>query len=108
MGCPLPTFIVLTATYGELYPGSSQVPICLRNLSANPIVIPTKVVVGEVTLANQVLPVVLLMGTSGESASGSQKDLILEELNLQGLKEWPKEEQGQFRKLLVKWEHLFA
>ena len=38
----LPTSVVLTAMYGELYPGSFQVPICLRNLSAHPIMIPPK------------------------------------------------------------------
>ena len=48
------------------------------------------------------------MGASGESAYGPQKDWILEELNLQGLEERPKEEQNQAKKLLVKWEHLFA
>ena len=83
-------------------------PIGLRNLGACPIVLPTKVVVGKVALANQVPPVVLPMGTLGESTSGPQKDWILEELNLQGLEEWPKEEQEQARKLLVRWEHLFA
>ena len=83
-------------------------PVCLRNLSAHPIVIPAKVVIGKVTPANQVLPVILPMGTLGESAHGPWKDWILEELNLQALEEWPKEEQDQARKLLVKWGHLFA
>ena len=32
----------------------------------------------------------------------------MEDLNLQGLKEWPKEEKDWARKLLVKLEHLFA
>ena len=84
-------------------------PICLRNLSAHPIVIPAKVVIGKVTLANQVPLVVLLMWTSGESTHGPQKDLILGKLNLlQGLQEWPQEEQEQARKLLIRWEHLFV
>ena len=65
--CEAPT------TYGELYPGSSRVPICLRNLSAHPFVILTKVVVVKVTLANQVPLVVLQMGTSGDSTCGPQK-----------------------------------
>ena len=73
-----------------------------------PIVIPAKVVVGKVTLANQVPLMVLPMGTFGESTHGPWKDWVLEELNLQGLEEWPKKEQDQARKLLVKWEHLFA
>ena len=50
----------------------------------------------------------LLIGTLRESTCVPQKGWILEELNLQGLEEWTKEEQDQARKLLVKWEHLFA
>ena len=64
----LPASMVPTATKGELYPGSSQVPICPRNLSAHPIIIPTKVVVGEVAQANKLLLVVLPMETLGKSA----------------------------------------
>ena len=45
----LSAFIVLTATYGELHQGSSWVPVYLRNLSAHPIVIPTKVIINKVT-----------------------------------------------------------
>ena len=100
--------MVLTATYRELHPGFSQVPICLRNLSVHPIVIPTKVVVGRVTPANQVPPVVLPTEAPRGSTHGPQKDWILEHLNLQCLENWPKEENDQARKLLVKWEHLFA
>ena len=54
------------------------------------------------------MPPVVLMGTSGKTTHGPKKDWILEELNFQDLKEWPKEEEKQARKLLVKWEHLFA
>ena len=64
--------------------------------------------VGKVALANWVPPVVLPMDTSGESTCGLWEDWILEEFNPQGLEEWSKEEQDQARKLLVKWEHLFA
>ena len=44
----------------------------------------------------------------GESTCDPWKDWILGELNLQGLGEWPKEVQDWAKKLLVKWEHLFA
>ena len=100
--------MVPTATYGKLHPGSFQVPICLRNLSAHPIVVPTKEIVGKVALANQVLPVVLLMETFRESACCPWKEWILQKLNLQGLEEWPEVEQEQARELLLEWEHLFA
>ena len=62
-------------------------PICLRNLSAHPIEVPTKVFVGKVAQANQVLPVALSLEASGETAHNPQKDWILEDLNLQGIEE---------------------
>ena len=65
-------------------------------------------VVGKVTLTNRVPPVVLPMGTPERPTHRPRKDWILEELNLQSLEEWPKEEQEQAKKLLVKQEHLFA
>ena len=70
--------------------------------------VPTKAIVGKVTLAKEVLPVVLLMETLGSSACSPQKGWILEELNLQALEEWPEAEQQQARQLLLKWEYLFA
>ena len=92
----LPTAVVLTVIYGELHLGSSQVPICLCNLSAHSIEIPTRTVVGQVVPANQILLVVLLTGTSEQT------------LDLQGLREWPDLEQEQAWELLLKWEHLFT
>ena len=100
----MPTSIVPITIYGELHQGSSQVPICLRNWSAKPMVIPIKVVVDKVALANQWFS----QWEPQESTHVPHKDWIPEELNLQGREEWLKEEQDQARKLLVKWEHLFA
>ena len=64
-GVQLPTSVVPTVTYGELYLGSSWVPIYLWNVSTHPVEIPAKAVVGQVMPDNQVLPVVLLEGTLG-------------------------------------------
>ena len=109
MPCPqLPTAVVPTVTYVELHLGSSWVSICLCNLSAHSIEIPTRTVVDQVVPANQVPPVVLPTGNSEESNSNPQKEWILEALDLQGLGEWPKPEQEQANELLFKWEHLFA
>ena len=76
MGSPV---ACLHGTYGELHPGSSGVPICLQNLSAHPIEVPTKAIVGKVTLANQVPLVVLPMETLGSSTPSPQKGWLLEE-----------------------------
>ena len=48
LGPQLPAAVVPIATYGELHPGSSRVPICLRNMSSRAVKIPAKTVVGQV------------------------------------------------------------
>ena len=57
-GPQLPAAVVKMVTYGEVHPGSSRVPVCLCNLSAHAMEIPTKAVVAQVIPANQVLPVI--------------------------------------------------
>ena len=69
--------------------------------------IPTKAVVGQVVPANQMPLVVYLTRTTKESKQKPQKACVLDTLDLQGLKEWPRSEQKQGRELLLKWEHLF-
>ena len=102
-GPQLPASVVPTATYGELHLGSSKEPICPRNLSAHPIEVPAKAIVGQVA-ANQVPLVVLPMKVSDGSTCYLQKGWILEALNLQDLGEWPEAEQEQARE----WEQLFS
>ena len=81
LGPKLPSKVP-AATCGELHPGSSQVPICLRSLDAHPIVVLDKVIIRIVTPANQGSLVTLPIGTLGGSAGGCQKDWILGELNV--------------------------
>ena len=107
-GPQLPTAVLPMATYRELHLGSLRVPICLHNLDAHSIEIPAKTVVGKVAPANQVPLLVLLTRSSEESNSKPQEGWVLEALDLQGLREWPKPKQEQARELLLKWEHLFA
>ena len=107
-GTQLPAAVVLTVTYGELHPRSSRVPISLHNLSACTMEILTKAVIGQVAPANQVPPVVNATRTSKELHPKPQKGWVLEALDIQGLKEWPKSEQEQARMMLLRWEHLFA
>ena len=108
LGPQLPAVVVPTATYGELHPGSSRVPVCLCNLSACAMEVSAKMVVGQIVPANQVPPVVHPTRTATETKHPGQKGLVLEALDLQGLKEWPESEQKQARELLLKWEHLFT
>ena len=72
-GPQLPAAVVPTATYGELHPCSSRVPVCLHNLSAHAIDVPTKLVVGQIVPANQVPPVVHLIRTAVETNYPTQK-----------------------------------
>ena len=108
LGPQLPAAVVPIATYGELHPGSSRVPVCLCHMSTHAVEIPAKTVVGQVIPANQVPPVVHLTRTAKETTTRAPKGWVLEALDLQGLKEWPESEQKQARELLLKWEHLFA
>ena len=73
----LPEAMVPMVTYGELHQGSSRVPICLHNLSAHAMEIPTKAVVGQVFPANQVPLVVHLTRTTEESKQKPPKRLGL-------------------------------
>ena len=108
LGPQLPASVVPIASYGELHPGYSRVPVCLCNLSAHAVEIPTKTVIGQVIPANQVPPVVHPTRTAEEIVTKAPKGWVLEAFDLQGLKEWPESEQKQARELLLKWEHLFA
>ena len=108
LGPQLPATVVPIATYGELHPGSSRVPICLHNMSTHAVEIPAKTMVGQVMPANQVPLVVHPTRTTIETNAKVPKGWVLEALDLQGLNEWPESEQKQARDLLLKWEHLFA
>ena len=110
LGPQLPAAVVPIATYGELHPGSSRVPICLCNMSSCPVEIPAKTVVGQVIPTNQVPLMVHPTRTTVETNTNSKvpKGWVLEALDLQGLKEWPESEQKQAQELLLKWEHLFV
>ena len=76
-GPQVPAAVVPMATYRELHLGSSRIPICLHNLSAHTMEIPTKTVAGQVAPANWVLPVVHPTRTSEESNYKPQKGWVL-------------------------------
>ena len=54
VGPQLLAAVVPIATYGELHPGSSRVPICLCNMRLHAMEVPAKTVVGQVIPANQI------------------------------------------------------
>ena len=83
LGPQFPAMVVPTATYVELHPGSTRVPM---EVSA-------KMVTGQIVPANQVPLVVHPTRTATEAKYPAQKGWVLEALYLQGLKEWPESEQ---------------
>ena len=104
----MPAAVVPNATYAELHPGSSRVPVCLHNLSTCAVEVPAKTIIGQIVPANQAPPVVHSTRTVTETKYPAQKGWVLEALDLQGLTEWPESKQKQARELFLKWEHLFA
>ena len=87
LGPQLPPAVVHIATYGELHPGSSRVPVCLCNLSTRAMEIRVKTMVGQVIPANQIPVVVHPTRTAKETVTKASKGWVLEALDLQGLKE---------------------
>ena len=82
LGPQLPAAVVPTATCGELYPGSSRIPVCLHNLSAHVMEVPAKTIIGQIVPANQVSTVVHLTRTAAETKYPAQKGWVLEALDL--------------------------
>ena len=73
LGPQLPAAVVPTATYGEQHPGASRVPVCLCNLSASAMDVPTKIIIGQIVPANQVPLVVHPTRTATETKYPAQK-----------------------------------
>ena len=53
----LPSNIQCTPTYCTLEPGSNRVTVCLRNISARKIIVPSKTIVCQIQLANMIPPI---------------------------------------------------
>ena len=82
LGPQLPAAVVSTATYGELHPGFSRVPVCLCNLSTHAMEVPAKTIIGQIVSSNQVPPMVHLTRTATETRYPAQKGWVLEALDL--------------------------
>ena len=77
LGPQLPAAVVPTATYGELHPGSSRVPVCLCNLSTHAVDVPAKMVIWQIVPANKVPLVVHPTRTATETKYPTQKRMGL-------------------------------
>ena len=109
--------LVTTSTYTELKPGSSKVTLCVQNLSAREVVLPAKSVIGTISAANVVPP--MLAPLVKESDSAEKKVLkeeerkerietLLKKVDLSASANWNMEDQEEAKKLIADFDHLFA
>ena len=109
--------LVTTSTYTELKPGSSKVTLCVQNLSAREVVLPAKSVIGTISAANVVPP--MLAPLVKESDSAEKKVLkeeerkerietLLKKVDLSATANWNMEDQEEAKKLIADFDHLFA
>ena len=104
----LPSNIQCTPTYCTLEPGSNQVTVGLRNISARKIIVPSKTIICQIQLANIIPP----MNTStDQTPSEKQKEAdpcIPDQLDLGELSTWSEEQQYAARKLLCEYAETFS
>ena len=101
--------------YGFLKPGSSRVPVVIKNLSARTVTIRKGDTIAEVAPAN-VVPAMLAPqpteeGSQPPSKKVTDKDrkkILLEKLDLKGLETWPEKYQKQAKDLLSEFHDIFA
>ena len=104
-GTQLPSGIQCTPTYCTMEPGSSRVSVGLRNLSARPITIPSRSVVGHLQQAT-----IQKVHASGSKQGPTDKGgaWVLDQLNLEGLDQWTDDQQRAAKELLVASADVFS
>ena len=103
----LPASVQCTPTYCTLEPGSNRVSVGVKNISSRAITIPSKVVVGRLQQARMV-PDDQSFKTKQDLSGGKGGSWILDQLNLEGLNSWTREQQQSARDLLVDSANVFA
>ena len=106
-GTQLPSGVQCTPTYCTLEPGSSRVSVGLRNLSSRSITIPLQSIVGQLQQAT-----IQEVQTSGklnkQGSTGKEGAWVLDQLNLEGLDNWTKDQQRAAKELLVDSADVFS
>ena len=103
----LPTSVQCTPTYCTLEPGSNRVSVGIKNISSRAITIPSRVVVGRLQQARMV-PDDQSSKSKQDPTGGKGGSWILDQLNLEGLNSWTREQQQSARDLLVDSADVFA
>ena len=104
-GTQLPSGIQCTPSYCTMEPGSSRVSVGLRNLSARPITIPLRSVVGHLKQAT-----IQKVHASENKQDSTEKGgaWVLDQLNLEGLDQWTDDQQKAAKELLVASADVFS
>ena len=104
----LPSNIQCTPTYCTLEPGSNQVTVGLRNISARKITIPSKTIVCQLQLANTIPPMHTPTEQPPSEVKREDDPCIPDQLDLGKLSTWSEEQQYAARKLLCDYADTFS
>ena len=103
----LPASVQCTPTYCTLEPGSNKVSVGIKNISSRATTIPSTVVVGRLQQARMV-PDDQSSKFKQDPTGGKGGSWILDQLNLEGLNSWIREQQQSARDLLADSTDVFA
>ena len=100
------TSVQCAPTYCILESGSNRVAVGLKNISAKAITIPSRIVVGKLQQARMVPDDKASKLKQGPT--GGRGSWILDQLNLEGLESWTREQQQSAKDLLVDSADVFS
>ena len=103
----LPTSVQCTPTYCTLEPGSNRVSVGVKNVSSRAVTIPSRVVVGRLQQARMV-PDDQSSKSKQDPTKGEGGSWLLDNLNLDRLNSWTREQQQSARDLLVDSADVFS
>ena len=107
----LPLGIDVQTVYTTLADGSNQITVVLRNNTRDWLEIKKGVPIARMVAANGVPKVTNLFSaeqTKEQSTETERQDLLLEKLDLSGLRAWPQEQAEQARSLLKEYHDIFS
>ena len=112
--------VVTVPSYSHLKPGSSQIEVCLHNLSGRTVTLKAKSAIAQVTPMNAVPTMVAQKEESVVNngidkipealpkLTSEQKEKVFQKVDLSGTKGWTIEEQAEVQGLIKEYGSLFA
>ena len=107
--------IAVASSYGILRLGVGKINVCLRNHNVKQITLPKWTAVGEITVANAILTLLMSKPTEDDSVGGeataqqgwSELERTFGKIDLTGLWDWSLDDQKQVSKLIVEYASIF-